>query len=498
MDFIIKLGETGHEFSYQNIQTTEKVSFLQELIKKDTKIDQKDQILFTKKGYKLQPDEILSVLEKENNFMSTMTNVQNVAKPTFPIFVFDARRYNGDQKYSPKDYSSYFSENNDDIRNYLIEEKIIEKDYYTSLQSEIDNNSADEIKKINPNILNIEAKLFGHFLNLKKSFLQIKSRLRKVGRFVKESENQQQSVDTLVKFASLFYNPCKLKKSELTKKFNVQEEKNNLTLKKFDDSIEKLKKIELHEALKTDKHKVLLDIYYNQESMCKWKNTCIEFQKNVKGKIEKQVAIIKTIKDKIKDERDQCTNSIQPALQAQKQTFENCLKDIEPLILKIFEEHYKAYKSIRSALENYLGSKTSENEEILRDDSWGRLVERDLDEDRKIYAENLERVEKVIDQVFKMKGSFENQVAQCFKAMNKYKAELTILQSEKLTKLIEDIDKLDRDFNYLLNPSHLPSAYQASLVEVSRKREFLLNFDKAVKKVQIMCDIEKENRKKFL
>jgi hypothetical protein len=286
----------------------------------------------------------------------------------------------------------------------------------------------------------------------------------------------------LIKFASSSYNPCKQKKTEVIKKFHAQEEKDSVIVKKFDDSIIQLKKIELHEALKNEKQKCLLDIYYNVEAMQKWKKSCLDHQLNLKGKIEKMGQNVKAIKEKIKEERDQCGSSTHPAFMAQKQTFDNCKKEIEPLALKVFEEHYKVYRNLRDALENYASTKSSDAEVVIRDDSFSKYAERDLDEDRKIYSENLERIEKIIDQVNKMKSTFENQVSQCYKVMLKYTNELNLL-CDKYVKFSEEIDKMDRDFNYLLNPSLLPAAYNASLAEVSRKREFLANFDKAVKKI---------------
>jgi len=59
------------------------VSFLQEKIYADTKIDIKDQILFTKKGHKLHPDDIFGNLEKENNFQATISKLENMAKAVF-------------------------------------------------------------------------------------------------------------------------------------------------------------------------------------------------------------------------------------------------------------------------------------------------------------------------------------------------------------------------------------------------------------------------------
>ena len=59
------------------------MSFLQEKIYVDTKIDVKDQILFTKKGHKLHGDDVFANLEKEYNFQATITRHENMAKSVF-------------------------------------------------------------------------------------------------------------------------------------------------------------------------------------------------------------------------------------------------------------------------------------------------------------------------------------------------------------------------------------------------------------------------------
>lgn len=46
--------------------------FLQEKIKNETKIEIKDQILLTKKGYKLKSEDILSIIENDNIFQTTL------------------------------------------------------------------------------------------------------------------------------------------------------------------------------------------------------------------------------------------------------------------------------------------------------------------------------------------------------------------------------------------------------------------------------------------
>ncbi len=98
MDFLVKIGETGLGFPYTNIPPNEKfysefltcvfisldrISYLQAKIKTDTRIEVKDQVLITKKGYRLQPNETFLDLEKENQFTGTINSNENLAKSNF-------------------------------------------------------------------------------------------------------------------------------------------------------------------------------------------------------------------------------------------------------------------------------------------------------------------------------------------------------------------------------------------------------------------------------
>jgi len=93
--------------------------------------------------------------------------------------------------------------------------------------------------------------------------------------------------------------------------------------------------------LKTDKQKFLLDIYFSPEAMNKWKNSCIDFQNNIKGKIEKYSTAIKTIKKRLKDERDQTINLVLGQFHAQASGADTAAQEGESKVLAIFLKCYE-------------------------------------------------------------------------------------------------------------------------------------------------------------
>jgi len=208
MDFLVKVGETGLAFPYTNIPPNEKISYLQAKIRSDTRIEIKDQVLITKKGHRLQPNDVFANLEKENHFQATNRS-ENPLRSIFTIYVFDQKKYS--EKPSNKEkYSSYFMDVNEGFKNYLLEAKIIERDFTMDFQSQAsDNTVLENIRANSPKTLEIDTKLFGHFSTIKKRFLQYKSKRKRLERLMEENENQLLSFDVLLKHASLSYKYCK-------------------------------------------------------------------------------------------------------------------------------------------------------------------------------------------------------------------------------------------------------------------------------------------------
>ncbi len=75
--------------------------------------------------------------------------------------------------------------------------------------------------------------------------------------------------------------------------------------------------------------------------MNKWKNSCIDFQNNIKGKIEKYSTAIKTIKKRLKDERDQTINLVMTQYAPFEKSVDIVAQEGEAQILKLFLSCYE-------------------------------------------------------------------------------------------------------------------------------------------------------------
>ncbi len=56
--------------------------------------------------------------------------------------------------------------------------------------------------------------------------------------------------------------------------------------------------------------------------------------------------------------------------------------------------------------------------------------------------------------------------------MHKIHQELELIICDKLKKYNDEADKLEKEFQYLNNCNIFPQAYQETLMEISRRREF--------------------------
>jgi len=65
-------------------------------------------------------------------------------------------------------------------------------------------------------------------------------------------------------------------------------------------------------------------------------------------------------------------------------------------------------------------------------------------------------------------------------------------------QLLDDIQKLRKDFSYLRKPSILPRAYEHSLAEMKRRTIFRKGLDNYVNKLKKIIDTEKDKRNAFI
>lgn len=76
-------------------------------------------------------------------------------------------------------------------------------------------------------------------------------------------------------------------KNGTKKRFVDQFDANRATLKAYDEGLAELKRYEVHPALKRDGKNNLMDFYYDEAQMNKWRDSCLRSQESLRSKVEK-------------------------------------------------------------------------------------------------------------------------------------------------------------------------------------------------------------------
>ncbi|CAD8109085.1 unnamed protein product [Paramecium primaurelia] len=472
MDFIIKIGIDGHQFLLTLQAENKRLQYLQEQIQNETKVEVKNQLLLTKKGVKLED---LNQFDVDQQLQQTVQQFPDEQK-FYTIYLFDLSE-NPEQvvypfpKYEPKM----------DLKQLLLSEQ-----------------AKETLINLNSNIINHEKIFFQHLQNLKNKYIPYQQKVKQLEKIGQDLENQIQSFDIVLKMSRTTYKNSKAKKEELTKKQKESLERNLLTVKKFDDSLEQLKKIELHAALQTNSQKYLSDIYYKPESMLKWKNSCLNTQQNLKQKIDKLSQAISKSKQKIKNEKTENMTQCLSSYKANQQQYQQFIQENKSLLQSVVQSTIDEYNTLRQYMIDF--SQDINDEPAMYYLSQFELSQEQIKqfEDAVTHiGDHLEKTKQVFMQFTQLKQQNMSKILKVFQNLRALDKEFE-QHNEKIRQYDEEVEKMEKDFSYLLNPVLLPQAYQQALIETSRRKEFRDIFDKKIKSLMSLIDQEKDKRKKFL
>lgn len=76
-------------------------------------------------------------------------------------------------------------------------------------------------------------------------------------------------------------------KHSTKKRFTEQFEANRATMKAYEDGLGELKRYEVHPGLRRDGKNNLMDFYYDEAQMNKWRDSCLRSQESLRSKVEK-------------------------------------------------------------------------------------------------------------------------------------------------------------------------------------------------------------------
>ena len=288
------------------------------------------------------------------------------------------------------------------------------------------------------------------------------------------------------------------------------DEKVKSCLNNYENGLNFLKSNELHPKMQSDKAKYLIDIYYPEEDMSKWKRKCLEFDHKIKAKINWINNQINLNISKISREKQNTINSFKISISDNHSIFDKYINIKETffcdLLSQIKEHANSLYKEVQTLINNnninsnytsnkvieelinlYQGSDVniSGNSNLFKDKN--KLLVANIVEETKEHVDILKNlVVKNMDTITTIFSNYHI-VLVSFNEIN-----------SSFNKYENQIKELEKDIDYLNNPSIFPEAYKNSLIEVRRRLMFNKTIMSIIERMHEILNKESENRKYFI
>lgn len=178
---------------------------------------------------------------------------------------------------------------------------------------------------------------------------------------------------------------------------------------------------------------------------------------------------------------------------------DNFIQEKEPLIISLLSSPYENLRSLHANLRNLANSNYQIHDMAAFNIANLKLKIQSQDELHQFMLEHLTEVSNLQNAFVKTKINNAGILIALRNAYVILQNQLKIQFNPEIKKKFEDsIHSLKNDFSYLLNPSFLPAAYEASLKEVSRRTFFFSIFQAQYQLLKELVDQERKDRKAFL
>jgi hypothetical protein len=128
-------------------------------------------------------------------------------------------------------------------------------------------------------------------------------------------------------------------------------EANRQTSKAYEDGLAELKRYEVHPALKKDGKNYLMDFYYDEAQMNKWKDSCLRSQESLRSKMDKFEKEVTNAKQRYGSSLSSFSSQMdESACKDMFRKLESAVSEKEPLIISILSTVYEDLKEIHRQL----------------------------------------------------------------------------------------------------------------------------------------------------
>jgi hypothetical protein len=142
-------------------------------------------------------------------------------------------------------------------------------------------------------------------------------------------------------------------KNVLKKRFVDQLEANRQTIRNYEESIAELKRYEVHSAFRKDGKQYLMDFYYDEAQMNKWRDSCKRSEESLRGKFDKFEKDVTNAKMRYGNSAIISNSNGSDEMKCKEilKRLEHVMSEKEPLIISIISTVYEDLKDIH----RYLG-----------------------------------------------------------------------------------------------------------------------------------------------
>ncbi|MCQ2818304.1 MAG: hypothetical protein MJ252_13640 [archaeon] len=328
-------------------------------------------------------------------------------------------------------------------------------------------------------------------------------------------------INSIVKHINGVYNLCEKAKQEVGLEYEKLLDIKNSAMKDFADSVEKLKKTELHPKMQTSSKKFLIDLYYDEEKMNNWKDTCIGHTEHFANALSEKNKYFLNEGNKIVNEKSSSILDIKNEWNSLGTDYEKIVKEIENRPSIIFNELLNDFLEFKNAIINIveLLYKNQNNMGLLSQsdqlkDPSGNLTSLGIIEEncnvilnlRQKYSnflilnnlqDGMEPLNDLCSKMRKSMESFSKKIHNIFINFSTISNSLIEL-TDKYNNYLDGMKSLEDSFSSFKSSSYFPLAYNASIEEIKRR----IIFNKKIKQnfdlIDSMVFKENANRKEFI
>ncbi len=289
-------------------------------------------------------------------------------------------------------------------------------------------------------------------------------------------------------------------RKDFAKKLKEAHEHNCKILHSFEESIERLKKTELHPSMKNEKQKVLMDVYYSESHMRNWSETCTRSEESLFEKIDKLEQSLNAFQQQSGPEtaRPPETKPTATTTSAESKELishlENFLNEKEPLIISMLSTLADDLRSFHGLMKlEGLAAVTEEKLNALQDKCKTHKELIDL------MKEHQKELDGLLRAFVKTKLSNARNIGLILRDTEGPRNQLrAIINGEAKKALTDIVNKVKADFVFLLNPGLFPGAYVESLKEIVRRSAINNLLAREAKKLSKIIEHEQAQRQSFV